>query len=813
MPLVGKCSKLRYMLTNYVKIAFRRFFNQKYYSLINTMGLALGTGACILILLFVQDELSFEKGFESDGQIYRLVQDFPMGTHLSQSATVPFPTKNTMLSDFPEITNAAIIFRPSSWGNTPVIKLEEEEYFEDDFVFAEHSFLEIYKFKFIKGDSKEALTGPNQVILTESKAKQFFGDQDPMGKRLDLNGFLDMEVIGVIEDLPSNTHLQFSMICSFETFKSFFNNPQFFETQWVWVAAWMYFTVPNDDIARKIEAGLPDYVKNHYPENLSANGVVLHLQKADDIHLTSDLELEFKPNGKMEHVYLFSFIAFLILVIAIINFMNLSTSRSIKRAKEVGMRKVMGAYKSMLISQFMGEAILTSFLSLIIAVFLIVSVLPWFNDLTGKSLTADILLNPMLIVGMLGLGTITGLLAGSYPALVLASFQPTEVLKGYAGSKGSNDFMRKVLVVSQFVISISLIICIGIVFKQLDYIHNKDMGFSKEQVMMVDVTFNMAPKYPGFKAELMKNHEIKAVSLFGGSIPGKEEVIENAFLESGQPEEKQQWFSVMFVGHDFEKVLDVEFLEGHSFQIGNSTDSIGFIINEAAARALGWGSDAVGKKIDRLANANIIQTGTVIGLLKDFNYRPLYDPINPLVIQLGGNTLSIKVQSNDLKQTIATVEKEWNAQFEGNPFRYTFMDDNFDNLYKKEDKFSRTIEYFSILAIFIACLGLLGLSAYTTEMRRKEIGIRKVNGATTAGLIGLLSKDFSLLILIAFAISIPIAYYFSNLWLDNFAYKTDIGIGIFILVGISSLVLALLTVSYHTVRAAISNPIKALRYE
>ena len=777
------------------------------------MGLALGTGACILILLFVQDELSYEKGFENNQQIYRLVQDFPMGTHLSQSATVPFPTKNTLVSYFPEITNAAIIFRPSSWGNTPVIKLEEEEYIEDDFIFAEPSFLEMYKFKFIKGETKGALTGPNQVILTASKAKQYFGDQDPIGKRLDLNGFRDLEVIGVIEDLPLNTHLQFSMICSFETFKSFFNNPQFFETQWVWVAAWMYFTVPNDDVAKKIEAGLPAYVKNHYPENLSANGVVLHLQKANDIHLTSDLELEFESNGKIQHVYLFSFIAFLILIIAIINFMNLSTSRSIKRAKEVGMRKVMGAHKSMLISQFMGEAILTSFLSLIIAVFLIITVLPWFNNLTGKAFTDDILFNPVLIIGMLVLASITGILAGSYPALVLASFQPTEVLKGNAGSKASNNFLRKVLVVSQFVISISLIICIGIVFKQLDYVHNKDMGFSKEQVMMVDATFNIFPKYEGFKSELIKNHEIKAVSLFGGSIPGKEEVIENAFVVGGQPQETQQWFSVMFVGHDFEKVLNVEFLEGHSFQIGNSTDSVGYIINESAAAALGWGNDAVGKKIERLANANIIQAGTVIGLVKDFNYRPLYDPIKPLVIQLGGNVLSIKVQSKDLKQTIATIEKEWNTQFEGNPFRYSFMDDNFDNLYKKEDKFSRTIEYFSILAIFIACLGLLGLSSYTTEMRRKEIGIRKVNGATTAGLIGLLSKDFSLLILIAFVISIPISYYFSSLWLNNFAYKTDIGIGIFILVGISSLVIALLTVGYHTVRAAIANPIQALRYE
>jgi len=801
------------MLKNYIKIAFRRFFNQKYYSLINTMGLALGTGACILVLLFVQDELSYERGFEDNALIYRVVQDFPMGTHLSQSATVPFPTKASLQTDFPEITSAAIIFRPSSWGNTPVIKVEDDEYFEDDFVFAEHDFLEIYKFPFVKGDAKVALSGPNQIVLTSSKAKQYFGDEEPIGKRLNLNNFRDLEVVGVIDDLPSNTHLNFSMIASFDTFKSFFNNPQFFETQWVWVAAWMYFTVPSEDVARKIEAGLPAFVKNHFPENLASNGVALHLQRANDIHLTSDLELEFESNGKLQHVYLFSFIAFLILVIAIINFMNLSTSRSLKRAKEVGMRKVMGAYKKMLISQFMGEAVLTSFLSLIIACVLILAVLPWFNNLTGKSLEWNILFDGKLLFGMLCLGTITGLLAGSYPAFVLASFQPTVVLKGNSGGSSTSNLLRKVLVVSQFVISISLIICIGIVFKQLDYIHNKDMGFDKEQVMMVDVTFNLFPKYQAFKTELLKQHDVEAVAMLGGSIPGQEEVMENAFVEGGKSEDEQQWFSVMFVGHEFEKVIDVEFLEGHGFQIGSSSDSVGFVINESAAQALGWGNEVVGKKLDRLGNGNILQTGTVIGIVKDFHYRPLYDPIKPLVIMLGGNALAIKVLSSDLQNTVAQVEQEWKTQFTGNPFRYSFMDDDFDSLYQKEDKFSKTIEYFSILAIFIACLGLLGLSSYTTEMRRKEIGIRKVNGATTLGLIGLLSKDFSLLILIAFGISVPIAYYFSTMWLDNFAYRTEIGVGIFVIVGVITLVVALLTVSYHTVKAAIANPIKALRHE
>ncbi len=801
------------MLRNYLQIAIRSFINQKYYSLINTLGLALGAAACILILLFVEDELSYETGFQNNRQIYRIVEDFPMGTHLSQSATVPFPTKNTLMTDFPEITNAALIYRPSSWGQTPVLKLSDQEYYEDNFIFAEHSFLDIYGFKFLKGDPKKALTGPNELVVTARTAKKYFGEDDPIGRRLNLGNFRDLEVIGVIEDLPNNTHLQFDMMASFETFKSFFNNPAFFETQWTWVAAWMYFTVPDEQAAEKIRKGLPAFVKAHYPATLSDKGVALRVQKANDVHLTSNLELEFGQNGNIQHVYLFSFIAVLILFIAIINFMNLATSRASKRAKEVGLRKVMGAHKQMLITQFMGEAILASYLSLVIAVGIIYLALPWFNQLTGKHIAIHLLYNVPLLLSIVAMGAIVGLLAGSYPALVLSSFQPTDVLKGKSGNYTTRNVLRKALVVSQFVISISLIICIGIVYKQLHYIHNKDMGFNKDQIVMVDFGFNLLNKYGALKTELLKNHEIQSVSLLGGSVPGKEEVIENGFVPGGMPPDQQQWFSVMFTGHDFEKVLNVEFLQGHSFQVGNSTDSTGYIVNESAAKALGWGSDVIGKTLDQTGNGNVQGSGTIIGLVKDFHYQPLYVPIKPLVIRLGGNVLSIKMKSEDLPRTVAAIEEEWKRQVEGNPFRYSFMDNNFDNLYKKEDKFSRTIQYFSVLAVFIACLGLLGLSSYTTENRKKEIGIRKVNGASTFELVTLLTRDFSVLIGIAFGISVPVAYYFSSRWLDNFAYKTEMGAYVFVLAGAVSFLLAIVTVSYHTMKAARTNPVESLRME
>lgn len=778
----------------------------------------MGIAACIIILLYVQEELSYEKAFKNHENIYRLVQDFPMGEHLSQSATVPFPTKNTMAEDFPAITHAALVYRPSSWGNPTLIKYGEDEYYEDDFIFAEHSLLEIYDLKFIKGDPAKALAGPNELIITESVAKKYFGDDEAIGKILNLNSFRDLEVIGVIEDLPMNTHLDFNMLASFATFRSFMNNPDFFDTQWVWVAAWLYFTVEDPNDLELIRAQLPDFVKRHYSESSTEKGVALRIQKADDIHLHSHLELEFKTNGNIQHIYIFSSIALLILIIAIINFMNLATSRSAKRSKEVGLRKVMGANRKMLVTQFMGEAILTTFLALLVALLIIYHVLPWYNEISGKNITLQLFQNPLLLGGTIILTVIVGLLSGSYPSLIMSSYNPIQVLNGRMMKINMpGDILRKILVVTQFVVSITLIICIGIVFKQLKYIHTLDLGFNKEQIVLADVNFNQLNHYTSFKNTLESNHNIAAVTMMGGSIPGQEELIEHAFVKSGTPIEDHQWFSVFFASHDFEKVLNLEFLEGHSFQVGNAVDSIGFILNESAAKAMGWNDDVIGRSLDRVnsANGQVIQTGTVIGLVKDYHYRPLYDPIKPLVIGLarGAAKMCIKIISEDLKGTVAFIEGEWNNKFEGTPFRYSFMDNDYDKLYEKENRLSRVVQYFSALAIFIACLGLLGLSSFATENRKKEIGIRKVNGATTFELLVLLTKDFSKLILIAFIISIPISFYFGNLWLSDFAYRTKIGIDVFIVAGVSAFLITIITVSYHTIKVALKNPVHSLRYE
>lgn len=806
------------MFKNYLKVTIRSFISQKYYSIINTLGLSLGLTACILIFLYVQDELSYEHTFENHENIFRLVQDFPMGDHLSQSASVPFPTKPNMLEDFPAINKAALIFRLSSWGNSILIKHEEDEFYEDDLIFIEPEFLDIYQFNFLDKDPTSTFNEPFELILTETTAKKYFGDEKAVGKVLSTGGSSPLKIVGVIEDLPHNTHLKFSILCSFETYRKF-SNPDQFENQWVWVAAWMYFSVDDPVELKYIESQLPAFVARHYPKTLTDKGISLHIQKADRIHLYSDRELEFKANGNIQHVYIFSSISILILFIAIINFMNLATARSSKRGKEVGLRKTLGANRRMLVTQFVGEALITSLLALLIALFVIYNILPWYNDITGKDFNLQFFQNYWLIFGAIGLLAFVGFGGGIYPALVLSSFRPSEVLKGKViNTGGSESLFRKILVVSQFVVSISLIICIGIVYKQLNYVHSLDLGFDKEQILLTDITGPQFQKFGSFKNSLENHADIGAVTLMSGSIPGQDELIEHAFIEAGKEIETQQWFSVFFASYDFEKVLNLEFLAGHSFQIGNAIDSIGYIINESTARAMGWENhEVIGKTLDRInsTDALSLQKGEVIGLVKDYHYRALYDPIKPLVIGLNqfGNKMVVKINGGNLKKTVAEIEVLWNEQFDGVPFRYSFLDKDFDQLYAREDNLGKIVRYFSILAIFIACLGLLGLSSFSTETRKKEIGIRKVNGASTLELLLMLTKDFSKLVLIAFIVSIPVAWYFGNLWLNDFAYKTRIGFGVYLLGGFVALAIALLTVSYHTAKAALSNPVKSLRNE
>ncbi len=802
------------MFKNYLKVALRSLIKHRFYSIINIAGLAVGAMACILILLFVQDELSYDKFYDNSDHIYRVTQVLPMGAKVSHTATAPWPLTQALMTDFPEIQAGAKAHRPSSWGNVPVVKHGDTSHLEADWIFADATILNVFDFNFLRGNPETALRAPEHVLITQSIARKYFGDEDPIGKILNYNNNRDWEVAAVIEDVPQNSHLTFDFIAAFPGMRQMWNNWPGFENNWRWVAAWSYVLLPDEATAQRIQEQLPAFVERHYPETNRTPGLELVIQKATDVHLHSELEAEFKPNSDITYVYLFTTIAVLILLIACINFMNLATSRAAGRAKEVGLRKVVGADRRTLIMQFLSEALLLSFVSLIAAMILMQIVLPMFNSLTGKALEIHYASNSALLAGLLGIGLVVGLLAGSYPAFFLSAFQPTEVLKGTLSKGAGGGLLRRILVIGQFVVSIVLLICIGVVYNQMHYMQSKDLGFDQEQVVLVNMYGNMFNRYPAFKSELLQDAHVRGVTRVGGSIPGYDTEFENAFIPEGSAPGEQQWLGAMWVNHDMEEVLGIEFVDGRTFQASSSSDSAnGFILNETAARHLGWQGQAVGKRIDHLGGQGNITEGRVIGVVNDFHFRPLHEPMKPLVLRLGGNLMAIKISGGDIQAALAAIETTWKKFVPDWPMNHQFLDDNIEQLYRKEQKFGSIIQYFAGLAVFIACLGLLGLASFTTERRRKELGVRKVIGATTPALLLLVSKEFSKMVLVAFAIAVPIGYFTGQQWLQDFAFRADMNPAVFILPGIVALAIALSTVSYHTVRAAMVNPVESLKYE
>ncbi len=802
------------MFKNYIKVALRSLIRQKFYSVINIAGLSIGIMACILIFLFVQDELSYDTFYEDSEQIYRVTQKMPMGAKVSHTATVPWPVTKMLMNDFSEIKTGARAYRPSSWGNVPVVKFEDRSFLEKDWIFADASILEIFNFDFVRGNPETALKSPEHILLTESAALKYFGDDDPIGKRLTFNNNKDWEVAAVIKDLPQNSHLSFDFVASFEGMRQMWNNWPGFDDNWRWVAAWSYLILPDAATAEKIQTQLPDFVARHYPEQNQEAGLSLEIQKVLNVHLHSELEAEFKPNSDITYVYLFASIAVLILLIACINFMNLATSRAAGRAKEVGLRKVVGADRFSLIKQFLSEALVLSFISLIVAIALTHLALPWFNALTGKSLQIAYLNNLVLVSGLFVTALFVGLVSGSYPAFFLSAFQPTEVMKGTLSRGAGSSVLRTTLVISQFVVSIVLLICIGTVYNQLTYMQNKDLGFDKDQMLVVNMYGNLFNDYGAFKSDLLKDSRIQSITRIGGSIPGFAGEFENAFITEGSPAEQRQWLGAMWVSHDMENTLGLEVVSGRAFNISSASDSTqNLILNETAAKFLGWGNNAVGKRMSHVGGQGNITEGEVVAVVKDFHFRPLHEPLKPLVLRHGGNHMAIKISSGDIPGTIAFVEKTWKQFVPEWPLNYQFMDENIDVLYRKDQKFSEILKYFASLAVFIACLGLLGLAAFTTERRRKEIGVRKVVGASTWALLLLISREFSKLVVIAFIISVPIGYYAGNRWMQDFAFRADLSITVFAMSGFVALAIALLTVSYHTIKAALINPAESLKYE
>lgn len=808
------------MFSNYLKIALRNLRKHLGYTTINLTGLAVGLACCLLIVLFVRDEMSYDRFHEKADQIYRVVLDGSFSGSDLNAPVTPAPMSQALVKDFPEVTTATRIF---GFGGQQVLRRDALRFIEEDILWVDSTFLDVFTFPLLQGNPETALYAPNTLILTESMANKYFGEENPVGQSLIMGDSTNYEITGVVADVPSNAHFDFDFLASMRSL------PQSQNEVWISNNFFTYLVLPEGFDPNVLEEKLPEFFQGYagpqiyealglqYDEFLSAGNVLqYHLQALTDIHLHSNLQFELGTNGNIAYVYIFSAIALVILLIACINFMNLATARSAGRALEVGIRKVMGSNRNQLIRQFLGESMLLSFLSLILAVGLVVVSIPGFNALTDKAISASFLWNPLVLVGLVALALVVGMLAGSYPAFFLSAFRPVLVLKGSLQKGMKSSMLRNGLVVFQFAISIILIAGTFVVYNQLNFVRNKTLGFDKEHVVVIERAQTLGQQSDAFKDELRTYGNVVNVAgttTVPGGIFGS-----TAYNAEGAPPNETHLMSPVWTDYDFVEVLGMTMANGRPFSRDFPSDSASYLINESAARSLGWTvEEAVGKKITQFANTpENFFSGEIVGVIKDFHYASLHQEIGSVAIRLGTfpmPSLAVRIRPDDIPGTLAYLQETWNKFASDEPFVYAFLDQDFNAQYEQEQRLGQIFTTFAAFAILIACLGLFGLASFTAEQRRKEIGVRKTLGASVGSIIFLLSKEFTKLVAIAFVVAVPVAYFAMNGWLQNFAYSTTMGPGTFALAGLLALAIAWTTVSYQSIKAAVADPVKSLRYE
>lgn len=807
------------MLSNYLKIAVRNLLRHKLYSLINVLGLATGMVVCALILLWVQDELNYDRFHEHAERIYRITVELTSPEGLMEAPVAAAEMGPILRRDVPGVVAAARLWRA---GDNTLIGAADRQFYEDDFYWADAEIFDLFTFPLLKGDPKTALTAPNSVVITEEMARKYFPDEDPMGKTIRVGDAEDYQVTGLLQEIPANSHLQFSFLGSSSTTRI---DEGEFMLRWTAVRYSTYLRLQEESDPVQIEAGLNEIVEENLGEMLKQVGVGFRykLQPLTDIHLRSHLMGEIGVNGDIAYVYAFAAIAAFVLLIACINFTNLATARSTGRAREVGVRKVAGAYRRQLIGQFLGESLLICSLALGITLALLEVALPFFNDLAGKELRLEYASNAWIPFALLGMALFAGIAAGSYPAFFLSAFEPASVLKGTGQPTVRKARFMNILVVAQFAISIGLIVGTLIITAQIDYVRSKDLGFDKENVVAIPLrTDEMRKGWEAVREDLLRNPDILdvgACSVLPGRVHNK-----RSFWKKGAPQEEVLILNTMQVDYDFVQTVGMKIVEGRSFSREFGEDATGAcLVNEAAVKLLGEGS-AIGKEIGEpdTEGPDLGDFSPILGVLKDFHFASLHTPIEPLILELVADeqgaadnfgNLVVRIRPGNLSNALASLEETWKKHAGSAPFEYAFLDEELDQLYKEEERLGKVLRTFAGLAIFIACLGLFGLASFTAEQRTKEIGIRKTLGASVTSIVVLLSREFTYLVLIANLLAWPIAYYGMTRWLEGFAYRIDLGSETFILGGIAALMIAWLTVSYQAVRAALANPVKALRYE
>ena len=788
------------MIKNYFKTAWRNLLQNKTFSLINIFGLALGMTCSLVIMLWLNDEMKKDKFHQNGKRLYRVMENQFYSGNVSTFDATPGILAENIVKDIPDIQMASQML----WEEEPLFTVDNT-YDKEKGRYVEKDFLPMFSFKLTKGDPATALARPDAVVISKKLADKYFKGQDPVGKMIRIDNTDNVVVTGVLDEIPKSSSLTFDFLMSFEQWRK--RND--------WAKDWgnngprCYVMLAPNTSVDKANAKIKNYIKTKNKES----NVNLFLQNYGESYLYSDWENGKQNGGRIEYVKIFSIVGIIILIIACINFMNLATARSLRRAREIGVRKVVGAGKRQLIGQFIGESLFVSFLAICISLLIVMLLLPSFNTLTEKHLSLDFT-DPSFLLLLLGLVLVTGIISGSYPALFMSSLKPIIVLKGLLKFKPGATYFRKALVVFQFALSIILILGMIVIYRQIDFIHNKNLGFAKEDLLYIPLEGELQKTYPTFKEQLLKQPGIKYVSS-AQSNPLEVGSSTSGVRWPGKDTTKLILFSSNPITYDYIKTMGIQLVEGRDFSTDYSLDTMNYLVNEAAAKKIGY-KDPVGKELTMWGDK-----GMIVGLMKDYHHNSLHVPIEPLILRLhkmswGGNywgNVIVRTEKGKTKQAIASMEKLYKQFNPGFPFKYYFTDDEIANRYKAEYTVSKLSRYFAFLAIFISCLGLFGLVTFTAEQKTKEIGIRKVLGASVTGIVGMLSKDFLTLVVIAAVIAFPVAWLAMHRWLNDFAYRVNIGWWVFVIAGVVALLIALLTISFQSIKAAIANPVKSLRTE
>jgi putative ABC transport system permease protein len=812
------------MIRNYFKVALRAITRNKLSSFINIFGLALAMACSLLIFLYITDEVSYDKYNSKADRIYRITRNFlsPDGSVNLHLGHVAPPAGPLLKNDFPDFEEVVRTLQTRFLVAYQENGEEKKSFNEENTFYAEPEIFKVFDISMVEGHAQKSLDGPNQIIMSERTARKYFGGESAVGKPLRIGNRYDMVVTGVFKDFPRQSHWHPDMMVSFATLNdSTIYGRRGLETNWGNNSFGTYALVKDGFDAKKVESQFPAFLDKHMGPLVAANNgplpstfTNLFLQKLTDIHLRSQLDSEVETNGNISNVYMMGIIGLFIILIACFNFVNLSTARATKRAKEVGLRKVVGAFKNQLISQYLSESILIALFALVLAIGFSFAAIGWLNNFTGKLLSIDFVSNWMLLGGFVVFAIFIGIMAGIYPAFVVSGFKPALILKGQQGSAKGKSTLRKFLVVAQFSISIVLIIATMITYQQLQFLNNRELGYNKDQVVTLRYFGDLAPNYDAFHNELLKQSVIKNVSRSSRTPTGR--LLDSQGTALIQKGDSMSNTNVVLknirVDVDFFDVYEVKFVTGRNFSLSVPTDdSLAFVVNEAAVKMMESTPEEILTKDFQYGGVR----GRVIGVVKDFHFESLHEPIVPVVFhpsQFYGR-LQVKIAGNKMQEGLKHIEKVWKDFIPHRPFEYTFLSEQYAQLYNAEQNQGQLFTIFSGLAILIACLGLFGLATFNTLQRVKEIGIRKVLGASVFNIVGLLSWEIIVLIIVANVIAWPVAYYFMNQWLDGFAYKIGVNFWLYLLAAFAAIIIALITVGLQTIKAARTNPANTLRYE